>query len=119
MFSKNPAGHFRCYQQLGRLLHGNITADSNTEEKEELGPELSCQHSSKKCYFSKKHKRRCYFWAEQNPSPSILHILLEFFTISPMINEVICPSDFCYCHNILSFGVSGIKGITGFGASCT
>lgn len=90
---QNPAGHFHCYQQLGRVLHGNITADSNTEEKEELGSGLSCQHSSKKCCFN-KHKCRCYFWAEKNPSPPILHVLLEFSTISPITNDVICSWDF-------------------------
>lgn len=97
---QNPSGHSDCYQQLGKLSHGNITADSNAEVKKRLGPELSCQHSSKKCYFNKEHKCRCYFWEEQNPSPPILYMQLEFSTISPMTNEVICLCDFCYCIDI-------------------
>lgn len=44
--SQNPAGYFHRCQQLDRLLHGNIPVDCKAEEKEELGPEVSSQHSS-------------------------------------------------------------------------
>lgn len=85
MFSKILQDIFPCHQQLGRPLLGKITADSNAKEKEELGPELRCQHSSQKWFFNKDHKCRGYFRADQYPSSSILHTVLEFSTVSPEI----------------------------------